>query len=110
VLQNQAQPNPTARHECKTWIPLILCTTQITVQNSTLERVEFLTFWIFNIQQLNLDWQKNSKPKVEKLIINFVSFCLEMNFWAQKREIGIKNICFLQIGLYEYVKKIVILR
>jgi hypothetical protein len=32
----------------------------------TLGGVDFCIFWIFDLLQRNLDWQKNSKTKVEK--------------------------------------------
>jgi hypothetical protein len=41
---------------------------------STLGGVDFWIFWIFYLLQLNLDWQKNSKTKVEKAF--FFILCL----------------------------------
>jgi hypothetical protein len=41
----------------------------------------------FNIKQLNLDWQKSSKTKVEKVIFFiFISSYAEINFWGPKKE------------------------
>jgi hypothetical protein len=49
--------------------------------------VDFLNFWIFNILQLNLDRQKNSKTKVEKaFFFIFMSSYAEVCFFGQKSE------------------------
>jgi hypothetical protein len=37
--------------------------------------VDFWIFWIFDLLQLKIDWQKNSKTKVEKLFF-FISISL----------------------------------
>jgi hypothetical protein len=45
--------------------------------------VNFLIFWIFNFYQLNLDWQKNSKTKVEEVFFFiFMSSYSEMSFYG----------------------------
>jgi hypothetical protein len=42
-------------------------------------------FWIFDLLQMNLGWQKNSQTKVEKaFFFIFMSSYAEMNFWGQK--------------------------
>jgi hypothetical protein len=47
--------------------------------------VDFWIFWIFDLLQLKLDWQKNSKTKVEKaFIFSFMSSYTEMRFWPKK--------------------------
>jgi hypothetical protein len=44
-------------------------------------------FWIFRaLLHLNLDWQKNSKTKVEKVFFfNCMSSYAEMSFWDPKK-------------------------
>jgi hypothetical protein len=52
----------------------------------TLGEVDFWIFRIFNVQQLNLDWQRNSKTKVEKAFFLFsMSSCPEMSFLGPKK-------------------------
>jgi hypothetical protein len=49
--------------------------------------VGVVDFWIFNVWQLNLDWQKNFKTLVEKVFFfNFMSSCPEMRFLGTKKE------------------------
>jgi hypothetical protein len=55
--------------------------------NYALGVVDFGIFWIFNFQQLNLDWQKNFKAKVEKAFSLYS--CLPTR--TQKREKGSKK-------------------
>jgi hypothetical protein len=46
----------------------------------------FLDFWIFNFIQLNLNWQKKSKTKVEKaFFFIFMSSYPEMSFLVQNK-------------------------
>jgi hypothetical protein len=46
-----------------------------------------VNFWIFNIYQLNLDRQKHSKTKVEKVfLIILMSLMTKCIFWAQKKK------------------------
>jgi hypothetical protein len=43
-------------------------------------------FWIFDLLQLNLDWQKNSETKVEKgCFFIFMSSYAEMSFLGPKK-------------------------
>jgi hypothetical protein len=65
----------------------LLPVTQSAVASYALGGVDFWMFWIFNILQLNLDWQKNSKTNVEKaFFFIFMSSYAEMSFWGKKRE------------------------
>jgi hypothetical protein len=46
-----------------------------------------VNFWIFNIYQLNLDRQKHSKTKVEKVFFNYFDVSHdEMHFLGPKKE------------------------
>jgi hypothetical protein len=64
-----------------TW-KLIIHDTVLCIRGSRI-----LDFWIFDLLQLNLDWQKNSKTKVEKaFFFIFMSSYAEMSFWVQKSE------------------------
>jgi hypothetical protein len=49
--------------------------------------VDFWIFCIFNFLQLNLDWQKNSKAKVEKaFFFIFMHSYVEMSFWCPREK------------------------
>jgi hypothetical protein len=47
--------------------------------------VRGVDFWIFNLLQLKIDWQNNSKTKVEKVFFfMFMSSHAEMSFSREK--------------------------
>jgi hypothetical protein len=53
---------------------------------STVGRVDFGLFWIFNLYKINLDWQNNSMIKVETAsLFIFMSSYAEMCFWGLKK-------------------------
>jgi uncharacterized membrane protein YfcA len=47
----------------------------------------FVSTLTFSFLQLNLDWRKNSKTKVEKaFFFIFMSSCAEMSFWGSRKK------------------------
>jgi hypothetical protein len=48
--------------------------------------VDFWIFWIFSFLQLNLDWQKNLKTKLEEVFFFiFMSYYAEVSFCCSKK-------------------------
>jgi hypothetical protein len=63
---------------------------------------ESIFFWIFYTTEL--DWQKNSKTKVEKAFF-FIFMSVEMSYLGPKKlNKSLKRDFFLQIGRYCYYK------
>jgi hypothetical protein len=55
------------------------------VEICALGEVDFWIFWIFNFLQFAIDWQNNSKTKVEKVVFFiFMSSYAEMSFKNKK--------------------------
>jgi hypothetical protein len=65
--------------------PLLKISNQTQYTHYTVEGVDFWNLWIFDLLQLNLDWQKNSKAKLGKAYFCiFMSSYAEMSFFTQK--------------------------